>query len=129
MCPRTPRSRSPQELVRAAGLGRAAKLVGGVLHALEREGDRIPFPEPTEDPVGYLASWGSHPRWLIQRWLDRWDFDQVKRLVELNNQRPELYLRPIGLGREAALEQLATAGVGAEAFAGDPGWNPAAFFR
>ena len=109
-----------QELIRTAGLGRAAKLVGGVLHALEREGDRIPFPSPADDPVEYLTTWGSHPRWLIRRWLDRWNFDQVRMLVELNNQRPELYLRPIGQGREAALEQLAAAGVEAEAFAGTP---------
>ena len=109
-----------QELVRAAGLGRAAKLVGGVLHALEREGDRIPFPSPADEPAEYLTTWGSHPRWLVRRWLDRWNFDQVRMLVELNNQRPELYLRPIGPGREAALEQLAAAGVEAEAFGGTP---------
>ena len=59
------------DLVRAAGAPRAAGLVNGVLRALDRERARPRFPDPAAEPVEYLCSWGSHPRWLVERWLAR----------------------------------------------------------
>src|SRR3712207_7392295 len=55
-----------------------------------------------EDHAEYLSTWGSHPRWLVERWLARWGLDDTRRLVEADNTRPELYLRPIGLVVEEA---------------------------
>lgn len=102
-----------------AGKGGAA-LVNGVLRALARAGgDRSRFPDPASDPAGYLSDWGSHPRWLVERWLARWDFDAVARLVEANNRVPALHLRPIGVPLADAVRALATAGIVAEP--GPPG--------
>ncbi|CAN5642634.1 16S rRNA (cytosine(967)-C(5))-methyltransferase RsmB [soil metagenome] len=109
-----------QELVRAAGVGRAAGLVGGVLHALHRRHAEIAFPDPERDPLGYLSSWGSHPVWLVERWIRRWGADEAAALVEANNRRPELYIRPLGIGVEDAAARLAEAGIGAETVAFSP---------
>lgn len=103
-----------QELVRAAGAPRAARLVGGVLHALQRGGSECEFPDPAAEPVAHLATWGSHPAWLVERWVTRWGAADAARLVEANNLRPELYLRTLGLDAATAVERLAAAGVPAE---------------
>ena len=102
------------ELVREAGVARAAGLVNGVLQNLHRRRDRLGFPEFERDPAGHLATWGSHPRWLVEKWISRWGADEARALVEANNARPELYLRPLGVSRDDAAERLAAAGIAAE---------------
>src|SRR5690606_5004069 len=87
---------------------------------LERaEGERE-FPDPSRDPVGYLCTWGSHPRWLVERWLARWSFAEVERLTEANNQRPELYIRPVGMTASDAQTRLQEVGVSASTVEGFP---------
>jgi 16S rRNA (cytosine967-C5)-methyltransferase len=108
------------ELVRVAGSPRAAGLVNGVLNALQRERDRLVFPAAEEQLLDHLASWGSHPRWLLERWLARWSGEDVIRLVEANNTRPELYIRPIGMAASEAIERLDEAGIIAEQVAVSP---------
>jgi 16S rRNA (cytosine967-C5)-methyltransferase len=106
-----------QELVRAAGASRAAGLVGGVLHALQRRGQQIRFPDAVREPVAHLAANGSHPAWLVERWLRRWGTADAAALIEANNRRPELYLRPLGVERDEASRRLEVGGIGAEAVA------------
>lgn len=57
------------ELAREAS-PRASGLVNAVLRRLAREGPP-PFPDARADPLGWLTSEGSLPRWLATRWLDR----------------------------------------------------------
>jgi 16S rRNA (cytosine967-C5)-methyltransferase len=102
------------ELARAVGAGRAAGLVNGVLQALGRGWRDVAFPSFSADPDGYLVTWGSHPRWLVERWITRWGIEGARRLIEANNRRPALYLTPVGMNVSRALEQLAEAGVVAE---------------
>ncbi|HEU0051615.1 MAG TPA: transcription antitermination factor NusB, partial [Longimicrobium sp.] len=78
------------ELARGAGFPRAAGLVNGVLQNLQRRRDSIRFPDFERDPLGHLAAWGSHPRWLVERWIARWGADDARALVEADNHRPEL---------------------------------------
>jgi len=49
---------------------RAAGLTNAVLRRLAREGPPA-FPDPGLDPLGWLTSEGSLPRWLAARWLAR----------------------------------------------------------
>jgi len=35
----------------------------------------------------------SHPRWLVQRWIEYWGIDEVTQMLKKNNQRPRLYIR------------------------------------
>ena len=102
------------ELARVAGAGRAAGLVNGILQNLQRRRDAIAFPAFEADPVGYLTSWGSHPRWLVQRWLARWGAAETRALVEANNRRPELFLRPLGVSPSDARARLGEAEIASE---------------
>ena len=72
----------------------ARGLVNAVLRRAGREGrsDDL-FPALEEDPVGHLSTWGSHPEWLIRRWLKRYPLATVRRLVELDNEPPPVTFR------------------------------------
>ncbi len=97
--------------VRAAGGGGLARVANGVLRSLEREGggeDR--FPLLSRDPAAHLATWGSHPSWLVDRWLRRWDPKEVLALVEANNNTPPLFFRPFGTSPTEALPLLEEGG-------------------
>jgi 16S rRNA (cytosine967-C5)-methyltransferase len=77
----------------------AAGFVNGVLQSLRRAGTAASFPCFEAEPVAHLATWGSHPQWLVERWVRRWGADAARRLVEANNRTPELYLRLLGDAR------------------------------
>ncbi|MFW5905106.1 MAG: transcription antitermination factor NusB, partial [bacterium] len=50
-----------------------ARLANGVLRSLLREGGgEERFPSLHEEPVQHLATWGSHPEWLVRRWVERY---------------------------------------------------------
>ncbi|HET7231187.1 MAG TPA: 16S rRNA (cytosine(967)-C(5))-methyltransferase RsmB [Longimicrobium sp.] len=102
------------ELTRMAGAGRVSGLVNGVLQNLQRRGEAIRFPDFRPDPAGHLSTWGSHPRWLVERWVARWGADEAKALVEADNLRPELYIRPLGLTADEARTRLGEAGIESE---------------
>jgi 16S rRNA (cytosine967-C5)-methyltransferase len=98
---------------RTAGKG-AASLTNAVLRRLSHSSyTSFTFPRLEEDPLGYLESWGSHPRWMVERWLARWPAGDVRRLVDYNNQRPPVYLS-VAREREEAVRRLHEAGLEAE---------------
>lgn len=112
--------------------GSRAGFVNAVLRAAVRVG-RSPdlYPSLETDPVGYLSTWGSHPEWIVRRWLDRWPVEKVARLVELDNQTPRIFVRLLNMGtcEEAAasagpefrLKPVAGYPRSCELAAGDPG--------
>ena len=51
--------------------------------------------------MGHLCSWGSHPEWLVRRWLARWALEDVRRLVEHQNRPPDVVVRMLS-GEEPA---------------------------
>ena len=102
------------ELARMAGFGRVSGVVNGVLQNLQRRGEAIRFPDFRPDPAGHLSTWGSHPRWLVERWIARWGADDARALVEADNLRPELYLRPLGVSVDDARARLGVAEVATE---------------
>lgn len=71
----------------------SAKMVNAVLRRLEREKDTLPFPDLETDPVGYLSTSLSHPKWLVERWLARFGFAETEALLRTNNTPPSLTLR------------------------------------
>lgn len=99
------------EQARSVGQGRAAGMVNAVLRAAAGAGEDLSvFPDPAEDPAGYLAAWESHPRWMVERWLERWPLEEVKRLLELNNTIPAHHLVPVDGDLEGAARALREAG-------------------
>ncbi len=97
---RIPEHAAVHETVEGAriDLGRgAAGLVNAVLRRAVREG--VPedaFPARDQQPVAWLSTWGSHPEWLVRRWLRRWPLADVERLVENDNQPPSVTFRLLG---------------------------------
>lgn len=70
-----------------------AGLVNAVLRNIIRNLEGIRYPERSEDEVQYLAVTGSHPYWLVKRWVKRFGFDETQKMMAANNERPELSLR------------------------------------
>jgi 16S rRNA (cytosine967-C5)-methyltransferase len=115
-------SQTVEQARRQAGRG-AAGLVNAVLRSLGREGTGASrFPDFDADPAGWLEHWGSHPRWMVDRWLRRWTPAEVRELVEADNRRPRICLVPLDRSAEEGVAALAGAGVVAEPVeAGVPG--------
>ena len=91
----------------------AAGLVNAVLRKVARTPrDQSLFPSPQTDPKGYLTTWGSHPEWLVRRWMHVLGARAARALVEANNREPDLYIRPVGVDRGEAVRLLAAAGLG-----------------
>ncbi len=94
----------------------AAGLVNAILRRVAaRSWSEKDFPCPDGDPESYLASWGSHPRWLVRRWIGAFGPVGAQRLVEANNREPVVHLRPLGIPVAEAEERLAAAGLRIEA--------------
>ena len=96
-------------------------LANAVLRRAAREGPQATaFPDPDADPEGYLATWGSHPRWLIDRWLSRWPLASVRRLVENDNRAPPVTVRLLDADADSDDDLTPIAGVRLVA---EPGWK------
>ena len=115
---RVPRSAAVDESVKLAkkyGHPGTAGLVNAVLRRLAG-GDRAPLPDKTDDAPGYLATAHSHPRWLVERWLERYGFDDAECLLQANNAEPKVSVRPTKsrMSRESLQEALRAEGIAAE---------------
>lgn len=90
----------------------AAGLVNAVLRKVvaSRYG-RHAFPDPAEDLAGYLETWGSHPGWMVRRWIRHFGTRAARELVDANNSEPAVYLRPVGMGAAQAENALNGAGL------------------
>ncbi|MEO6877199.1 MAG: 16S rRNA (cytosine(967)-C(5))-methyltransferase RsmB, partial [Gemmatimonadaceae bacterium] len=94
---------------RRHGMG-ASKLANAVLRRLDRERDALVVPTPS-DPIDALSLEGSHPRWLVQRWVERWGIDETRRLLDANNHEAPLIARPWHVVREQLEAMLESAGI------------------
>ncbi len=112
------------ELAKTRVRPEAARLVNAVLRAVARDRAQPPLPErppavtpETRDQVlDYLSTTWSHPRWLVERWLDRYGIEATLAWVQFNNQPAPLVLRANTLrtSRTALAEALAAHGVETE---------------
>ncbi|HEX4932191.1 MAG TPA: 16S rRNA (cytosine(967)-C(5))-methyltransferase RsmB, partial [Gemmatimonadaceae bacterium] len=99
---------------RRHGIG-ASKLANAVLRRIDRERDVQPSAvHGGVDPIDQLALEGSHPRWLVARWAERWGEDDTRRLLALNNAEAPMVLRPWGIVREQLEATLEASGVPVE---------------
>lgn len=97
---------------RRHGMG-ASKLANAVLRRLDRERESLTLP-PTADPLDTLALEGSHPRWLVARWVARWGLAETRKLLDANNREAPLVARPFHVVREQLEAMLETAGIRVE---------------
>ncbi len=67
-------------------------------------------PEPGNRP-DLLADAFSHPEWLVRRWVDNHGVERTRALLEHNNRRPQLVIRPVTWSTERLAKQLTEEGV------------------
>jgi 16S rRNA (cytosine967-C5)-methyltransferase len=93
----------------------AAGLVNALLRNALREKETIVWPEMAKDPGRAIAALHSHPRWLVERWLDRYGIEETVALCRENNTAPPPVVRVnlLKASREEALAALAAEGIAA----------------
>ena len=94
----------------------AAGLVNAILRNALREKESIVWPDMAKDPGRAIAVLHSHPRWLVERWLDRYGIDETIAICRANNTIPPLAVRvnTLKTSREKAISALAGEGITAE---------------
>lgn len=76
-------------LAREVGAGRASGYVNAVLRRVA--GDPPPSaPDPAADPLAYWNGPGSHPVWLVERWMRRLGREEAAALMAAHNRVPAL---------------------------------------
>ncbi|MBK6315567.1 MAG: 16S rRNA (cytosine(967)-C(5))-methyltransferase RsmB [Blastocatellia bacterium] len=101
------------ELVKNSRAWRGASLVNAALRAETRE--RTAAPEDrVKQPANRLAIGLSHPKWLLERWIERLGLDEATNLARANNEHAPVALRinPLRAPSLArVLEELSAIGV------------------
>lgn len=81
-------------LVRAARLSSATAFVNAVLRRAVREQEYDPAAN-VSDPLEKIAVQTSHPRWLIQRWVNSFGVDDAEAFARANNTVPPVAFRVV----------------------------------
>ena len=98
-----------------------AGLVNSVLRRLAEERETIA--PPAGDDAESLAVWGSHPRWIVERWLARFGPEATRALLLADNRSVPVGLRVnrLRLTRDELIARLGAAGVERDAGAAGAG--------
>ncbi|MCL6471600.1 MAG: 16S rRNA (cytosine(967)-C(5))-methyltransferase RsmB [Firmicutes bacterium] len=70
-----------------------SKFVNGVLRAIARGQDKIPWPRKDKDPARYISLKYFHPLWLVKMWIEDFGVDETQALCKANNRPPKLTVR------------------------------------
>lgn len=94
----------------------AAGFVNGVCRAFARGWRAVALPDARRDAVEHIAVAGSHPEWLVERWLSRWGFDTTMAVCDANNRAAGVTLRvnEARAGIDQLEPALVAAGLGVE---------------
>jgi len=86
--------------------------VNGVLRALARSVDGLPWPDPATDPVRWLALATGHPDWMVGELHHRLGTERTRAVLEADDDAPGLTLRATG-DRDALVAELRALGIDA----------------
>ncbi len=87
---------SVNEAVDEAKKNQETKYQSGLVNALLRNiiKNAAKLPRPTSTDIATrLSIEFSHPVWMIRRWLVSFGMSKTKKLLEFNNQKPDIFLR------------------------------------
>ena len=84
---------SSVELAKHFGHRGVAGMVNAVLRKVKDQGCDLTGPDRSADEAGYLATWYSHPVWLVSRWLARWGAAHTEALLKTNNEPGRVWVR------------------------------------
>jgi 16S rRNA (cytosine967-C5)-methyltransferase len=74
------------EIAKKRGHKGIAGMVNGVLRSIQRQG--IPSLADLTDPIERLAIETSHPKWLVERWVNQFGFETTQEMCEVNLTAP-----------------------------------------
>ena len=97
-------------------------LVNAILRNAIRKSEDIRFPDPETEPARFIASWHSHPLWLVEKWIERFGIEETSALCQADNDNAPLCLRVnrIKATRDAVLEELSDLGFKAQKTGASP---------
>ncbi len=78
------------ELVKKKGFKNLTGFVNGVLRNIDRNINKIPYPNMEKEPVRYLSVMYSYPEDIIKYWLESHTFDEVLALCKENLKTPKV---------------------------------------
>jgi 16S rRNA (cytosine967-C5)-methyltransferase len=104
---------SAVELLKRTPFAGLAGLVNAVLRRFIRERGQLELPDRATDLATYLEIVYSHPRWLVERWLDRFGPETTEAILQTNNQAPPFTIRvnQLRVAPDDAILQLMMEGV------------------
>ena len=80
------------KLAKKKGFGNLSGFVNGVLRSVDRSIDAIPFPKE-EDTAEYLSVTYSMPQWLVDKMLEWYGKERVKKVLEASVNPSDLTIR------------------------------------
>jgi 16S rRNA (cytosine967-C5)-methyltransferase len=100
------------QVAKQVGHAGVVAFINAVLRALERHRQLLLLPGRETDLMGYLTITEAHPRWLIDRWLQREGPERTVMICQANNQVPPLVVRAnrLRVTRQRLMESLASQG-------------------
>jgi len=70
------------EIAKKRGHKGISSFVNGVLRSVQREG--IPDINQIKDPVERLSIRTSHPKWMVEKWINQFGYDEAEKMCETN---------------------------------------------
>jgi len=75
---------------------KSGDFTNAVLRKVQREMSQLPTPD-MEDRNEVIATTFSHPKWMVERWVQRFGEREAFQLMQANNARPDYFLKVNGL--------------------------------
>lgn len=114
-----PESAACNEAVKLAekkGFKNLKGFVNGVLRNISRNMENINYPDEHDEPVKYLSIMYSTPEWIINDWINDYDYEIVKKILEDSMKERKISIR-CNLTKTNPLklkEELTNGGIGVE---------------
>ena len=96
------------EAIRKVGVPNASSFVNAILRRVSNKAEYFPKPDKVKFPADYYAMHHSHPRWMLDRWLEHVPIERLEHLLSGNNQAAKNSLRILTRNTVPSGEDLAT---------------------
>lgn len=86
-------------------------MVNGVLRSILRQKEELVIPDNLS-PADQISLRHSHPKWLVERWIEQYGEDTAEAICKANNEPPAVSIRvnTTMISREALLEEMNSRG-------------------
>ena len=81
------------KLARKRGFRNLSGFVNGLLRNIVRKREEITLPDEKKTPYEYLSVRYSIPQWILEKWSESYDYDQVKEMAAGSIRNPETCVR------------------------------------